>query len=81
MDIWKSILSLVRVPIFLPAIASANDEVAGTWRGESSCVQREPGCHDETVVYRFSPILENPKAFLVIDSKIIDGRAIPMGAL
>jgi hypothetical protein len=42
----------------LPAVGSAQDMIAGIWRGESKCVQKESACHDETVVYRFSPLRE-----------------------
>ena len=54
----------------------------GTWRGTSTCVNRElaPACNDETVVYDVRPS-ETPNAALLKADKIVDGKRVPMGDL
>ena len=53
--------------------------VAGDWTGTSLCTNLDllPGCHDETVLYHFTPRGEN-KVHLVAD-KIVDGKPESMG--
>ena len=57
------------------------EQIAGTWRGESSCAVKETACHDETVVYRFLKIPEKPGYFSISADKIVDGKAVNMGTL
>jgi hypothetical protein len=61
--------------------AQGKPAIAGIWRGQSSCTQKESACHDETVVYRFSPLQEKPGSFSVSADKIVDGKAVNMGIL
>ena len=61
--------------------AQGKPAIAGIWRGQSSCTQKESACHDETVVYRFSPLQEKPGSFSVSADKIVDGKAVNMGTL
>ena len=58
------------------------EEFLGTWRGTSTCVNREiaPACNDETVVYEVRPS-ETPKAALLAADKIVDGKRVSMGDL
>ena len=55
-------------------------QLIGTWRGTSLCTDRiaAPACHDETVVYHFTP---GPKAGTVhwAADKVVNGRRQPMG--
>ena len=53
--------------------------VAGDWTGTSLCTNPDllPACHDETVLYHFTPRGEN-KVHLVAD-KIVDGKPESMG--
>src|SRR5437660_5060237 len=53
--------------------------VAGDWTGTSLCTTPAlpPACHDETVLYHFTPRGEN-KVHLVAD-KIVDGKPESMG--
>jgi hypothetical protein len=57
-------------------------EFVGTWRGTSTCVNRQvaPSCTDETVVYEVRPP-ENGKAAVLKADKMVDGRRVPMGEL
>ena len=65
-------------PLLLAQGASA---FSGTWRGQSSCEQKESACRDEAVVYRVSPSQDKPGLFAVSADKIVDGKAINMGTL
>jgi hypothetical protein len=55
--------------------------IAGTWRGQSSCEQKESACREETVVYRFSPLQDKRGSFSVSADKIVDGKSVYMGTL
>jgi hypothetical protein len=61
--------------------AQGEPAIAGVWRGQSSCMQKESACREETVVYRFSPLQHKPGSFSVSADKIIDGKAVNMGTL
>ena len=54
--------------------------VAGPWRGQSVCVTGAPACHNETVVYYIKEIPDRPDQVLIQADKIVDGKAITMGA-
>jgi hypothetical protein len=58
-----------------PMNASA---VAGTWSGESVCVGSRPACKNETVVYRFEPVLRKSTVITLLADKIIRGKRVPM---
>lgn len=55
--------------------------IAGNWRGQSSCEQKQSACREETVVYRFSPLRDKPGSFAVTADRIVDGKAVNMGTL
>ena len=54
----------------------------GTWRGTSTCVNRElaPACSDETIVYEIGRS-ETTNAALLKADKVVDGKRVPMGEL
>ena len=54
-------------------------KIAGTWRGESLCVDKTGACHDEAAVYRIATIAGKPDALLVSGGKMVDGKEIVMG--
>ena len=62
-------------------LAQGKTAIAGSWRGQSSCEQKESACREETVVYRFVPLEAKPGFFLVSADKIVDGKAVNMGTL
>ena len=57
-------------------------EFLGTWRGSSTCVNRQiaPACNDEVVVYEVRRGEKSATAVLKAD-KIVDGQRVPMGEL
>jgi hypothetical protein len=67
--------------ICLSAQTRVADEIAGTWRGESTCVAKPTACQDETVVYRSASLPGRPGYFSANADKIVDGKAVNMGAL
>lgn len=65
-----------------PANSSSGGEerkLAGTWRGDSLCVEKGTACHDEIAVYRIAAIPGKPGTLLVSGGKVVDGREIVMG--
>ena len=62
--------------------SSAGEEgkLAGTWRGESLCVEKGTACHDEIAVYRIAAIPDKPGYLLVTGGKVVDGKEIVMGS-
>ena len=59
--------------------AGVREKIAGVWRGNSVCLVKGSPCHDEVNVYRFSRVEGKPDTFLVMASKVVDGREIEMG--
>jgi hypothetical protein len=62
--------------------SSAGEErkLAGTWRGDSLCVEKGTACHDEIAVYRIAAIPGKPGYLLVTGGKVVDGKEIVMGS-
>jgi hypothetical protein len=61
--------------------AQGNPAIAGIWRGQSLCTQKDSACREEAVVYQFSPLPGKPSSFSVSADKIVDGKAVNMGTL
>jgi hypothetical protein len=76
------------------ASGSEERKLAGTWRGESLCVEKGDGdvkspiqnrgsqktaCHDEVAVYGIAAIPGKPGTRLVSGGKVVDGKEIVMG--
>jgi len=57
----------------------AEQKLAGTWRGESLCVEKGTACHDEIAVYRIAAIPGKPGYLMVSGGKVVDGKEIVMG--
>jgi hypothetical protein len=69
MRIARSVL-VIAAPSQL-MFAQGKPAIAGVWRGQSPCEQKQSACRDETVVYRFWPLLDKPGSFSVsADSKL-----------
>lgn len=81
---WLCLVSVSCLAMSIPNAAERGSlaEFLGTWRGTSTCVNREiaPACNDETVVYEVRPS-ETPNAALLKADKIVDGQRVPMGEL
>lgn len=65
-----------------PAAAHSVDELLGTWRGTSTCIDKvqAPACRDETVVYDFRRG-DKPGHAIVAADKVVNGQRLPMGEL
>ena len=59
------------------------DEIVGTWRGSSVCVDRQaaPACNDEQVVYEIGANPGRPNTVAVQADKVVEGKRVPMGVL
>jgi hypothetical protein len=59
------------------------DEIVGTWRGSSVCVDRQaaPACTDEQVIYEIVASPGQPDSVTVTADKVVDGKRVPMGSL
>ena len=64
------VLSVARRP--------TDDDVIGTWRGDSLCVSGRGACVDEKVIYYISATASSARVSIRAD-KIVDGQAITMG--
>ena len=63
-----------------PVKETANDDVAGVWRGNSNCMIQNSPCHDEINVYRIAKVAGKPDLMTVTGSKVVDGREDVMGS-
>ena len=65
------------------ALAKPVDEIVGTWRGTSTCIDRQaaPACTDEEVIYEIVASPGQPDSVTVRAAKIVDGKRVPMGSL
>jgi hypothetical protein len=68
--------------LFAQSSASEPASLIGTWRGTSLCTDRvaAPACHDEDVVYEFTPGLK-PGTVRWAADKVVNGKREPMGEL
>ena len=56
------------------------EEIAGVWRGNSTCMVKDSPCHDEVNVYRIAKVAGKPDWMTVTGSKIVNGGEIVMGS-
>jgi len=59
-----------------PGIAA----IAGTWRGQSTCVTDASACHDENVVFYLKEVPGRTDVVFIQADKIVDGKPITMGS-
>ena len=59
------------------------DEIVGTWRGSSVCLDRQaaPACSDEQVIYEISASPGKPNIVTVKADKVVEGKRASMGVL
>ena len=76
------VLALIGCVMQAAVVDHAPPELAGTWRGTSTCTDRAaaPSCRDETVVYEFQPGAK-PGTVTWKADKVIDGKRAPMGEM
>src|SRR6476620_2623864 len=65
------------------ALAGPVEEIVGTWRGTSACVDRQaaPACTDEEVIYEIVVGAGRSEAVTVTADKVVDGKRVSMGSL
>ena len=64
----------------LVAQTPPDGQIAGVWRGNSTCAIKDSPCHDEVNVYRIATIAGKPGWVSVTASKVIEGKEIVMGS-
>jgi hypothetical protein len=55
------------------------EDVVGDWQGESKCVGHNPSCHDETSLYHFSALEDQPNKVHLAGDKLVNGKWELMG--
>ena len=75
-------LALVVACVLGEGLAGPVDEIVGTWRGTSACVDRQaaPACTDEDVIYEIVASPGHPDSVTVTADKVVDGKRLPMGS-
>jgi hypothetical protein len=75
-------LDLVVAGVQGEAVAGPVDEIVGTWRGTSACVDRQaaPACTDEQVIYEIVASPGESDSVTVRADKVVDGKRVPMGS-
>jgi hypothetical protein len=56
-------------------------DIAGVWRGNSKCVDKDSPCRDEVNVYRFTAVPGHSSEFSGNGSKVVDGKEVAMGSV
>ena len=66
-----------------PVSAADQTSLPGTWRGTSTCVDREhlPACKDEQVIYEARLTHSSPDTVTIRADKLVDGTRKFMGEL
>ena len=61
--------------------AAQTGVIVGTWRGTSTCVDREhfPACKDERVIYETRLVHSSPDTVILRADKLVDGSREFMG--
>jgi hypothetical protein len=82
MSLQTRIFVLLTALLFSTIAQAADDEssIAGIWRGDSICVQKNTACRDEVAVYRVSTILGKHGYVYVSGGKVVDGKEVVMGS-
>ncbi len=75
----SGVFAMAQNPPANSASGGAEQKLAGTWRGESLCVEKGTACHDEIAVYRIATIAGKPGTLMVSGGKVVDGKEIVMG--
>jgi len=76
-----SLLAALDTAVAAPATAPApKSEILGIWKGSSICTKADINqfCHDETVVYNFVDVPEQPATVELKAARIIDNSVQPM---
>jgi hypothetical protein len=75
-----AVVAIAQNPPVTTSSADEESKLAGTWRGDSLCVEKGGACHDEVAVYRIAAVAGKPGYLLVTGGKVVDGKEIVMGS-
>jgi hypothetical protein len=67
------------IAVALLLTATSADPIVGTWEGSSLCQVKPSPCHDEHVLYRFSP--KRQRHYRIDAYKLVAGQQVFMGAI
>ena len=84
MRCWRTlVMAFAVVVVCVEALAGPVDEIVGTWRGKSACVDRQaaPACTDEEVIYEIVAKPGQPDSVTLNADKVVEGKRVPMGPL
>jgi hypothetical protein len=79
-----SLLAALETAVAAPAVAPApKAEILGIWKGSSICTKVELNqfCQDETVVYNFVDVPDQPATVSLRAGRIVDNTVRPMYSL
>jgi len=79
-SLLSAVVAIPQSPTASASITSDESKLAGTWRGDSLCVEKGTACHDEVAVYRIAAIPGKRGLLMVTGGKIADGKEIVMGS-
>ena len=79
-SLLSAVVAIPQSPTASASITSDESKLAGTWRGDSLCVEKGTACHDEVAVYRIAAIPGKRGYFTVTGGKVVDGKEIVMGS-
>jgi hypothetical protein len=65
------------------AATAPKSEIVGIWKGTSTCTKEEMTqfCNDETVVYNFVDLPDQPTTVVLKAARVVDGTVQPMYTL
>ena len=84
---WYVVVILaVGIPAISDQVAGSNggaDEAAllGDWHGDSVCVVKPSGCHDEDSLYHVARMTDKTGWFLLRGDKIVNGKPVTVGTV
>src|SRR5437588_3296465 len=79
-SLLSALVATPQNPTASASITSDESKLAGTWRGDSLCVEKGTACHDEVAVYRIAAIPGKRGLLMVAGGIVVDGKEIVMGS-
>jgi len=79
MKLTVAIMAIICAAAFGTGRANEATELAGNWSGDSICLDRQSGCHDEKVIYRIALYPNDAARVKIQGDKVVNGQAVTMG--
>src|SRR5438876_11318957 len=79
-SLLSAVVAIPQSPTASASITSVESKLAGTWRGDSLCMEKGTACHDEVAVSRIAAIPAKRGLLMVTGGKIADGNEMVMGS-